>query len=154
MPFPVAYSDERESIEETFLTAWNALDPPSGPAPIEVDNVRFDAKQIEDAEWGRFTIIGGEGEQVSLGTKPCMRIQGQMVLQLFAPEKTGTEAIRTLADQFLDIWKDANGVPLELSKNDSGRIRTQLGWLVRDGVLDGWYQMRAIVPFTRDIRAT
>lgn len=145
------YADEREAIEETFFTAWTAL---SNPAKIEVDNFRFEASQVQDENWGRLTIIDDEAEQVGLGTKPYVRSQGQIVLQLFAPEKTGTESIRVLADQFLDIWKDAFGRPSEFSKGDSGRIRTQLGWVVRDGIIEGWYQLRAIVPFTRDVNAT
>lgn len=154
MPAPApGYADEREVLEETFLTDWNALSAPSGPAPIEMDNVRFDADQVKDVNWGRFTIIGGDAEQVGLGTFPCLRVEGQMVLQLFAPEKTGTEAIRALADQFLGIWKDADGRPREVEKGLSGRVRTRLGWLVRDGMQNGWYQMRAIVPFTRDVDA-
>lgn len=151
MALAAGYADAREAIEETFLDAWSTL---GDPAKIEMDNFRFDAKQVKDLNWGRFVIIDGETEQVGLGTKPYAYSDGQIVLQLFAPEKTGTEAIRVLADQFLDIWKDTDGRPLDFSKGDSGRIRTALGWATRDGVIEGWYQMRAIVPFTRSVRAT
>jgi hypothetical protein len=150
MALLAGYADEREAIEETFFDAWSTL---GDPAKIEVDNFRFEMTQVKDQNWGRLTIIPGETEQVGLGTKPYSYIQGQIVLQLFAPEKTGTEEIRVLADQFLDIWKDANGRPLDFSKGNSGLIRTAHGWVTRDGVVDGWYQMRAIVPFTRSVRA-
>lgn len=154
MALVAAFADEREAIEETFLNAWNALSAPSGPAPIEMDNVRFEATQVQGINWGRFTIIDGDAFQVGLGTHPCWRGEGQIVLQLFAPEKTGTASVRVLADQFLEIWRDAFGRPLELSKGNSGRIRTQLGRVVRDGIVDGWFQLRAIVPYTRDVVAT
>ncbi len=151
MALLAGFADEREAIEETFFTAWGVL---GDPAKIEVDNFRFEQTQVRDENWGRLTIIPGETEQVGLGTKPYAYTTGLIVLQLFAPEKTGTEAIRVLADQFLDIWKDANGRPLDFSKGNSGQIRTKLGYVARDGIVEGWYQLRAIVPFTRSVRAT
>lgn len=151
MALEAGYADEREAIEETFFDAWSVL---GDPVKIEVDNFRFEQTQVKDTNWGRLTIIGDETEQVGLGTKPYGYSNGLIMLQLFAPEKTGTEAIRALVDQFLNIWKDADGRPLDFSKGNSGRIRTRLGWAVRDGIIEGWYQMRAIVPYTRSVRAT
>ena len=151
MALLAGYEDAREAIEETFVDAWAVL---SNPAKIEMDNFRFEQTQVKGTNWGRLTITEGETEQVGLGTKPYAYSDGTIVMQFFAPEKTGTSAIRILVDQFLDIWKDADGRPLDFSKGNSGRIRTKLGRAVRDGILDGWYQMRAIVPFTRSVRAS
>ena len=151
MALLAGYEDAREAIEETFVNAWSVL---GNPAKIEMDNFRFEQSQVKNLNWGRLTIDGGETEQVGLGTKPYAYSDGLITMQFFAPEKTGTSAIRTLVDQFLDIWKDADGRPLDFSKGDSGRIRTKLGRGARDGVVEGWYQMRAIVPFTRSVRAT
>lgn len=152
MGIAVGYADERRAIEAAFQAAWLALDPPDGPAPVELENQPF--HQVVGEAWLRLTIISDEGRQVSLGAYPCTRFQGQIVAQVFGPENAGTQAVRSLGDQFLEVWKDAFGRPLELSAGDSGQIRTQHGWMATDGLTEGWYQMRAIVPFTRDIRAT
>lgn len=145
------FADERKAIEYEVEAAWAVL---GDPAPIAYDNVRFTEPKPDDTvpRWLRLVIIPSEADQIGLGTKPCHRLPGQIVAQLFAVEKRGSAGIRTLGDQFLGIFLDANGRPREFSRGSSGRIQTHTGWLTRDGIMNGWYQMRAIVPFIRDVR--
>ncbi len=146
------YQDEREAIEETFRDAWIALQAPDGPAPIEMQNTRLNRTAVEGSPWGRFLIMRVSGDQIGLGDFPYHRYRGMIVLQLLAPEKSGTEEILQLADQFLTIWKTAGGKPLSFEKASSGRIQTDTGYITDDGITDGFFQVRGIVPFRRTVQ--
>lgn len=144
------FADERRAIEWEVQQGWSTL---GDPAPIAYDNVSFQEPTPEEGGlWLRLVILGADGELIGLGTRPCHRFEGQIVAQLFAAEEKGTESVRDLGDQFIGIFLDTNGRPREFSRGNSGRIQTRTGRLVRDGMVEGWYQMRAIVPFVRDVR--
>lgn len=143
------FDDARQAIEAEVVGGWPSAN------PLAIDNLRFTEPKPEETAptWGRLVILDAESRQISLGTTPCHRFEGQIVAQLFTPEKRGTQEIRDLADTFLAIFLNANFVPREFSAGNSGRIQTRVGWATRDGINNGWYQMRAIVPFIRDKRA-
>lgn len=144
------YEDERQAIEGQVEAGWAAL---GDPIQVGYSNVRFqEPAPVKNVCWMRLTIINGETFQQSLGPNPCHRAPGQIVAQLFVPEESGTNDIRIRADQFIAMFLSATGQPLEFSAGNSGRIRTELGRMITDGITNGWLQVRAIVPFVRDIQ--
>jgi hypothetical protein len=145
------YQDERQAIETTFRTAWIALQGPDGPAPVEMQNHPFDRTAVEQDNWGRLLIMRDTGEQIGLGDYPYHRFEGMIVLYLRAPRESGTESLLQLADQFLTIWKTVEGKPLSFEAASSGRIQTATGYVTDDGIIEGFFQVRAIVPFRRTV---
>lgn len=94
----------RALITSTFKTWWDGLTP-SPPFALEYDNLEGGKGADTPAQkaWGRLTVIQGQPEPASVGTKH-KRCMGTLVVQVFVPEGAGTrvstDAAQLIAEQF------------------------------------------------------
>lgn len=89
-------------------------------------------------------IRDGEGIQISLGSPAVRRWPGIIMLQVFAPEMTGTRKAREYADSLGAIFDR-----VDFSSGNSGLITCRTPSIEVIGARDGWCQVNVTVPFRR-----
>lgn len=135
------FADERRAIEERFTTNWGST------APVRWENVEFVVPK--NSEWVEISVDPGESHQITLQGQNdgINRYPGQIVIQLFAPDGSGTQEIKTLADTAAGIFRRAN-----FQAGSSGLIRCRIPWFQQVGRNEaGNYQINVIVPYFRDV---
>jgi len=129
------YIGEAETIRGWFLAEWD-----SG-VPIHVyENTKFTDKP-DDAIWARLRVLSRDAYPAAIGG-PTIRYRhdGDIILEIFAPESTGDGAARSLADDACAIMR---------GREDGGIVV----WTARAiplGVRDGWYRINVVGSFSRD----
>ncbi len=92
--------------------------------------------------WIRFIIRDGEGKRQTIGSNnPLFRYVGNIIVQIFVAQNTGTKTARELADAMTDIWRGYTGEPcLEFRTSNISVI----------GETEGWFQINVSIPFKND----
>lgn len=130
------FADERRAIEERMAANFTAI-------PCRYENAPFqDLKTPYCALWVR----RGEGRQITLGDTPQLqRWVGVIMVQVFVPVDTGTQAALQHADSIAAVFNRA-----EFSVANSGLIRCRVASLETVGDRNGWHQVNVTVPYQRD----
>jgi hypothetical protein len=130
------YADERQAIEARMASGFTTI-------PCRYENAPF--REMVTAYCALF-IRTGEGNQVTLGSTPQLhRWTGLIIVQIFVPEDTGTQAARGYADAIADVFRRQ-----EFSAGASGLIRCRTPRIEPAGTRDGWYQLNVVTPYIRD----
>lgn len=130
------FDAERQAIETRLEANFVAI-------PIKYENVPF--PETEDPYCAIF-VRRGAGNQISLGNSPQLqRWTGIIVVQVFVPADTGTQAAAAYADQIAAVFNRQ-----EFSVSGSGLIRCRVPQTDTVGVRNGWFQMNVTVPYRRD----
>ena len=138
----MSWADERRAIESLFATGWGST------TPVQYDNAPF--RQPTTA-WVRFTILDGEGQQISLGSTAVHRWHGLIKVNIFTPAAGGTATARGYADTVAEIFRR-----VRTSYGNSGTIEFGTPTLERVGGEDetAWHHMVVTTPFRRDRQHT
>jgi len=133
----MSWADERRAIETLFGTAWGTT------TPVQYDNVEF--RQPTTA-WARFTILDGQGQQISLGSTAYHRWAGVVVVSIFVPAQTGTATARGYADTAAEALRR-----VVTSYGSSGTIEFGTPYMERVGgeTETDWFQINVTCPFRR-----
>lgn len=135
----MSFNDTQTAIEARFKDSWNDL------APVRWENLEFNTLEYE--EYVALSSVEADGQQITTGSvNYIVRYAGQIVLQIFRKEGTGTGRTGELADAFGDIFRRA-----QFEFGDSGLISCQIPNKLPVGPSDGWYQTNIRVPYYRDI---
>ncbi len=136
-----------ERTRQLIAARWAAFWTPivGSHFPVFPDN--HAAPLPDKAPYGRLTIIEGETDPASIGTKHT-RCMGQMVVQIFLPQETGTahatKAAAAIANEFDH---------LELLADDAG-TKTHIVFLTTSltpaGARNGYLQHNVWTKFRRD----
>lgn len=129
------FSDERKAIESRLAAAWTTT-------PIRYENIPFAERSTP---YVALFIGNGEGTQVSLGTPALRRWVGIIMIQIYAPQDSGTNLSKSYADTIGAIFDRA-----QFSSGNSGTIRCRIPSIQNIGVTNGWNQLNVTVPFIRD----
>lgn len=131
-----AFDDERRAFEARLSANFTTL-------PIKYENVPF--KQPATA-WVAITVIPAGGERISIGTTVKRhRYVGNLQIDIFVPEDTGTSAARGYADTIDIIFRDQ-----QFSAGVSGTITCRTPTYISGGVQDGYYRAILNVAYYRD----
>ena len=132
----MSFADERKAIESRLAAAWTTT-------PIRYENVPFGAISTP---YVALFIIDGQGQQISLGTAPVLRRWvGIIMIQVFVPQDTGTQIVKSYADTIGVIFDRA-----QFSSGNSGTIRCRVPSIQSIGIQNGWQQINVSIPFIRD----
>ncbi len=131
-----AFDDERRAFEARFAANFTAL-------PIKYENIPFDQPVTG---WVAITVIPAGGGRSSIGTTVKRhRYVGNLQIDIFVPEDTGTSAARSHADTIDTIFRDQ-----QFSAGVSGTITCNTPVYVTGGVEDGFYRAILTTPYHRD----
>ena len=130
------YADERRAIEARLAANFSAI-------PIRYENAPF---QESDEAYCAVFVRRGQGHQITLGPAPQLnRWAGLIIVQVFVPEDTGTQAAAGYCDSIADVFRRQ-----EFSAGSSGLIRCRVPNVETIGTKAGWFQMNVEVPYIRD----
>jgi hypothetical protein len=138
-------TDTRIAIEMRLADNWQSapgtLRTPirywASDAPFEMPNA---------APWIALSLDPESGRQVSLGDGVQLhRYLGRIVLQVFVPERIGSQNMDTYLDLLDPIWRRA-----EFSYGSSGLITCRTPEVTVVGTADGWFQKNLKVAYRRD----
>ncbi len=131
-----AFDDERRAFEARLAANFTTL-------PIKYENVPFDQPTTP---WIAITVLPAGGERISIGTTVKRhRYVGNLQIDIFVPEDTGTSAVRGYADTIDTIFRDQ-----QFSAGSSGTITCRTPAYVPGGVKDGYYWAILTVAYYRD----
>ena len=128
------YLDEAETIRDWFVAEWDST------VAIHIyENQKFTKPTA--AHWARLTIRSQEGRPASIGG-PSVRYRhdGNIILEVFAPEGTGDGRARELVDEGLAIIRG----------REEGGIIVWTARAIPIGVRDGWYKINGLGLYQRD----
>lgn len=145
-------SATRAAIESRFLTMWTA-DATNLRTPVALENVPYLPvlvsgsatgslpKPPNNAAWVRLTIREGESRQIELrDTTPLRRSSGVIIVQIFVPRGTGTDASADYADL----------LPAIFERKQFGGITTRTQRTTIVGDTEHWWQRNVSFPYQRD----
>lgn len=129
----MSYVDLRAAIQGLMID-WP-------DAPIAYDNIQTPI-QVKDAQansqpWVALTIQSGTSITASIGSSPHVRQTGLISVQIFVAKDAGTIAAYTLCDSLAE----------RLQHKQSGPLETLALSVSRAGIVDGYFQLNASVPY-------
>lgn len=138
-------SDARIAIETRLYDNWQS--PPGTlrtPIRYWTSGAPF---EIPDATpWIALSVQRESGRQASFGVAPQLhRYEGLIIVQVFVPERTGSQDMDTYLDLLDPIWRCA-----QFSYGDSGLITCRTPEAEPVGTADGWFQKNLKVAYRRD----
>ena len=127
-----------------FRDNWNA-EAPAGLqlAAIQMPNTKFD--RPDQSPWARLTVIFGTRSNAAVGGTKVRQL-GELYLQVFLPEDSGTKVATDSYDAMATIYDNKN-VPFT---DDTGFILTQAVTSRPTGIRDGYEQTTISAPFYSD----
>ena len=102
---------------------------PTGPA--------VKTAQQSGTPWARLTIQSGDSFTAGVGSNPCVRRTGSIMVQIFTARDIGSRPALLLADSIaahLEYWQ-------------SGQLETQAASVMRVGPRDNYYQINVSCPY-------
>ncbi len=121
-------------VIETRLSTWDGVPVEYDGAPKSQDLIAaIDAKQ----SWVRCTILHGSSFTAGVGSSPCVRRTGLIMMQILTPEDRGSRPAAVLADSIAQHFE----------YYQQGQFETQAASVQRIGPSDDWYQYNVSVPF-------
>ncbi len=131
-----AFNDERRAFEVRLADNFTAL-------PIKYENVPFPQPVTG---WVDIIIISAGGGRISVGTTVKRhRYVGNVQINIYVPEDTGTAACRAHADTIDAIFRDQ-----QFSDANSGTITCRTPAYVPGDVVNGFYFGILSIPYQRD----
>ena len=131
-----AFDDERRAFEARMSANFSAL-------PIKYENVPFNQPVTG---WVAFTIIPVGGDRITIGTTvKRYRYIGNLQIDIFVPEDTGSAVCRAHADTIESIFRDQ-----QFSAGVSGTITCRTPAYITGGVGGGYYRGILNIPYQRD----
>jgi hypothetical protein len=138
-------TDARIAIEGRLYDNWQSP-PGTLRTPIRYWSSNAPFEIPEAAAWIALSVNAESGRQVSLGDGVQLhRYLGQIVVQVFVPERTGSQDMDTYLDLLDPIWRCA-----QFSYGDSGLITCRTPDVEAVGTADGWFQKNLKVAYRRD----
>ena len=134
------YEQANELMSQLFVSTWQ----PTGHA-FQIENKRFN--RPTNAPWARFSIRPNDGAQGTLGpigTSRRFDREGDAVVQIFVPQKTGTRVTNQLVGVIVDAFEGAR-IAGSTVRFPSAIVRT----IGQDG---NWFQTNVEIQFQFDIR--
>ncbi|CBV41967.1 DUF4128 domain-containing protein [Halomonas elongata] len=105
-----------------------------GPEPMEIPNVP--AQQHTD-NWLRVNVVPGDTITAEVGGKPCPRMTGLVMIQIFTKLEEGWGAAYDIATRIGE----------HMAYQSIGDIDT-LAYTPQDfGEMNGWYQVNVSIPY-------
>lgn len=132
------WEDAQIAIEKRFNDGWTTTTKHfwSSGVPFVAPSGAYVAIQIEEFS----------GEQASLGQSPVLhRYLGIITLQVFVPERTGSNLANQYCDTLDTLFRRA-----QFSLNNSGTITCRTPTKRTVGTKAGWYQVNLVIPYQRD----
>lgn len=131
------FETERAAVTTLFETAWGSK------SAVKWPNYEFnEAAQVEP--WVAFTLLTGEGLQISLGDRALHRYGGLVIIQVFQKELTGTKEQRLFAGKVSEIF-----IRKELVLPDEAVITFRTPFAKDVGLINGWNQINVNCPYIR-----
>ena len=142
MAFLQGFGPEGDFLRDRFDTLW-VSGPQSAPrTPVAWSNAQFTPP--DNASWVRFSIHHfPEGEIASFGSpgSNLRRVDGTIIVEMFAPMNVGEGALEILGDAVAAIYRDVTSQDgLRFGEPSTTNVGPQGGWYKRD----------VLVPFVRD----
>lgn len=135
----MSFQDTRRAIESRFANNWTA----TTTDRIKYENVPFE--QPTSGTWVALTILTGAAGIAGISTTPLNRYAGLIQVDIFAAEKTGSDASWALADSVSTIFRHK-----QFSAGSSGTITSRVPGVQNMGVENGWHRLVVSIPFQRD----
>lgn len=133
----MTFVNERHAIETTFASAWVTT-------PIVYDNTPFVASTMCDCV--ALSLLGGEGQRISLGPTPLQRYSGIIQIDIYTPAAAGQQLARERADVLYSIFSQR-----ELLLSAGGVIRCAVPYISRPPQVAGQaYRLVMSIPYRRD----
>lgn len=126
----------RAKISDMFKAEFSAEHP---TISIDYENQKFD--QPKGVPWVKLTIIDGDDYRANIGNERQFRTEGVVNVQMMAPEKTGTKAMREMVDTVKTIFLDRQVTMT------GGYITFQYGELKAPREINGWYSRSYQIAF-------
>lgn len=127
-------------IEADIREAIRAALPPE--TPVQWPNAPFTIPDPEEGTlWVRVAIVYGETERRELGPEGMNLIIGVVILSVFVPTESGTDALSDMMDNVIAAL-DSTTTPVGVLFREAGP--DSLGNQVTDS---GWYQENMNCPF-------
>ncbi len=131
-----AFNDERQAIEAKLAAGFSAL------------TIMFENTPIAQpvAGWVAITIIQAGAARISVGTTVKRhRYVGNIQIDIFLPERTGSKVARDHADTIEAVFRDQ-----QFSAGNSGTITCRTPSIVPGGIENGFYRLILNIPYQRD----
>jgi hypothetical protein len=138
-------TDTRIAIETRLADNWQSA-PGTPRTPIRYWSSGAPFGLPDGMPWIALSVAPESGRQVSLGDGVQLhRYLGQIVVQVFVPERSGSHDMDTYLDLLDTIWRRA-----EFSYGSSGLITCRTPAVTVVGTADGWFQKNLKVAYRRD----
>ena len=140
----MTYQAIHNAIRNQFQTA--VVDASSNLASNDIawDNTAFNTHDAGDSgAWVRFSILGGESEQIGLGST-TLRARGIIVASLFVTAEEGDKLGLEIADEIVSAF---NTKSFTHSGNTVITQNPSVEPIGRDGA---WYQINVSIPYLSD----
>ncbi len=125
----MSFESERLLIENQLKEYWNQT-------TISWGNIAF--KIPSNEPWIRLNIVNGGSSYIALGG--IKRHSGVIMVQIFTPINTGTDAARKYADMIVSIY----------DSKKLGNVICDAASIQILGATDVWYQVNVTIPYWRD----
>lgn len=122
-------STVRRDIEKRVQDNWVTT-------RVQYENVKFTEPKTNE-NWARLRIFEESANRMNIGQPPRHRHTGLIILELYVPENTGTDEIRTMADTFSDLFREAAFNGIQCRAPNATPV----------GVINGWYRYNVTVPY-------
>lgn len=137
----MGFEDIRRAIESR-LSGWSAAPVLADGAPTPKTDDPLDQRAVTNAirakeSWVRCTILHGNSFTAGVGSSPCVRRTGLIMMQILTPEDRGSRPAAVLADSIAQYFE----------YYQQGQFETQAASVQRIGPSDDWYQYNVSVPF-------
>lgn len=133
------FEDERATLQGYFNTQWGTT------SAVKWPNQKFD-EGAQVAPWIAYTMLSGDGTQVSLGDRALHRHGGLIIIQVFQKELTGTKEQRLLAGKVARIWRRK-----EFTLPGGAVITFRTPFPKEVGRTNGWEQLNVYCPYIRSV---
>jgi hypothetical protein len=93
-----------------------------------------------NAPWVRFSVIPSGRTWPMTGTKRIL--EGEIVVQVFAPSGSGDGTVATLADSIGTLFSKYGASGVQCDEPNAPSVI---------GDMDGWYQINAVIPWRAEL---
>lgn len=134
------FVQERQAIQMRFANLFNTEE-----IPVQYDNVQFLKQgdriiQNENnlAVWARLSILNLDATQQEVGNTRT-RVQGTIVLNIFAKENTGVEQLRAIADSAFPIFNGQLFNGIQCRNTAVNQVPANNGWFQMNLITDYYW---------------
>jgi len=132
--------DVEDTLRQLFASSFAAAQPTVG---VYYENQPRDNNDRE--HWIQFNIMMGELRRADIGSNKNFRQMGAVVVQVMAPENTGTRTSKGIADSVVAVLTDQT-----LSIPGGGQVVLYGVNVSNRGVINGWHSYAVQCEFRAD----